>query len=51
MDGNAEGRVEQQRYLAHSGRAEALGLRRRTTMLRVMLGLGNGPRRVVHGTD
>ena len=50
-DSNAEGCVEQRKILAYSGRAMVRGLRRRTTMLRIMLGLENMPRRVGHGAD
>ena len=51
MDGNAEGRIEQLKIVACSGRATVRGLQRRTTMLSVMLGPRNGPRRVTYGAD
>ena len=50
-DGNAKGRVEQQKILARSRRAMVRGLRRRTAMLRVILGPGNGPKSIAHNAD
>ena len=51
IDDKAEGRIEQQKILARNGRATVRGLRRWTTMLRVVLDLGNGPRRIVYGIN
>ena len=49
MDYNTEGCVGQQKFLSRSGRPKVRGLRRRTTMMRVVIRPGNGPRRVTYG--
>ena len=51
IDGNTEGRVEQKKFLARSKRATVRGLWWRIAKLRVMLGPGNRPRRIVYGED
>ena len=43
--------AEQRRFLTCSGQATVRGLQRRTATLRVVLGLGNGPRRVELGAN
>ena len=47
-DDNVEIHVEQRKDLTRSRHATVGGLRRRIAILRVVLGLGNRPKRVAH---